>query len=527
MTRRVRTPPLFGPSRGLRDGGDGSAVATPPAGSLTVTRLNELIRDAVAANLPQTLTVVGELSNVARPASGHLYFTLKDAGSEIRCAMWRSMAGGLRFAPADGLSVVATGGVEMYVARGQVQFYVRRLDPLGVGALELAFRQLREKLAGEGLFDPARKRPLPAFPRTIAIVTSLTGAAIRDMLQTIERRFPCVRVLVHAVRVQGEGAANEVATAIRAINRSGDALGGVDVMIVGRGGGSLEDLWAFNEEVVARAIVASRIPVVSAVGHETDVCIADLAADVRAATPTAAAELVTPVRAEWQARLDDRAARLRRASRARLDTLAARLDRLASIELFRDPVAVVYRLEQRVDENAARLRAGVTQLRAEARERLQRVERRLWRVRPEAVLAARGRRMDDLAHRLRWALGHGSVAWERRVSEMASRLAAASPVHRIERLRERVDALDVRLARGVAARLHDARRDAGNLAVRLETASHERILARGFTITRNRRTGEIIRSVANLREGLRLTTRTADGEFDSRVVDRRQGELFE
>src|SRR5262245_15685415 len=198
---------------------------------MTVSQLTALIRAALQKCVPEPLLVMGQLSNVSRPSSGHVYFTLKDAGSEVRCAMWRSSAVGLRFQPADGLAVIATGNVDVYEPRGQVQLYVRRLEPRGVGALELAFRQLRDKLAKEGLFDPARKRPLPRFPTRIAIVTSLTGAAIRDIMNTICRRYACIELLVYPVRVQGDGAAPEIAAAIRAINHAAGRLGGIDVMI--------------------------------------------------------------------------------------------------------------------------------------------------------------------------------------------------------------------------------------------------------------------------------------------------------
>jgi len=240
---------------------------------LSVRQVNELVRGAIAAHLPPTLHVLGEIGDLSRPASGHLYLTLKDPSSELRCVMWRSTAASLKFAPEAGMEVIATGSLEVYTPRGTYQLIVRKLEPRGVGALEVAFRQLKEKLEREGLFDPRRKKPLPRIPERIAVVTSPTGAAIRDILHTLARRFPALEIIVFPVRVQGEGAAEEIAAAIRLLNEHAAALGGLDLAIVGRGGGSLEDLWAFNEEVVARAIAASRIPIVSAVGHEVDVKI--------------------------------------------------------------------------------------------------------------------------------------------------------------------------------------------------------------------------------------------------------------
>lgn len=259
----------------------------PARSVLTVTEVTRRIKLLIEAQFPG-ISVQGELSNVKLHTSGHLYFTLKDEGSQIPGVMWRSRVAGLTFVPADGMKVVANGRITVYEPRGAYQLDATTLRPLGIGDLQAAFEQLKEKLLREGLFDQARKRPLPGFPRRIGIVTSPTGAALQDMLKIFRRRFPGVEVILAPTRVQGTGAAAEIASAIDDLNR----LGGIDVIIAGRGGGSLEDLWAFNEEAVARAIARSTVPVVSAVGHETDVTIADFAADLRAPTPSAAAELV-------------------------------------------------------------------------------------------------------------------------------------------------------------------------------------------------------------------------------------------
>jgi len=267
--------PIFDPAR--------MAAKEEPAlaaRSMTVTQLNALVKRVLGNGLPATIHLTGQISNYSRPGSGHLYFTLKDENSEVRAVMWKTAATTVKFKIEDGMEVVATGGVDVYEPRGQYQFYVRKLEPKGVGNLELAFRQLYDRLSREGLFDNDRKKTIPKYPRRIGIVTSPTGAAIHDILQTLRRRFPCIEVMLYPVRVQGEGAANEIAAAIRKLNEQATALGGIDVMIVGRGGGSLEDLWAFNEEVVARAIFDSSIPVISGVGHEVDVTIADLVADL-------------------------------------------------------------------------------------------------------------------------------------------------------------------------------------------------------------------------------------------------------
>ncbi len=256
---------------------------------LSVSDITRQIKNSLELRFPR-VWIQGEISNFKRHTSGHLYFTLKDEGAQISATMWRSRAGTLLFGPEDGMKVIARGGITVYPPRGSYQIDVDQLTPLGVGELQIAFERLKQKLVAEGLFDEGRKRPLPELPSRIGIITSETGAALHDIRTVLNRRFPAIEVLLIPVRVQGPGAAEEIASAVKDMNRYGK----IDVMIVGRGGGSLEDLWAFNEEIVARAIYASEIPVVSAVGHEIDFTIADFVADLRAPTPSAAAEMVVP-----------------------------------------------------------------------------------------------------------------------------------------------------------------------------------------------------------------------------------------
>lgn len=295
----------------------------------------------------------GEISNLRAPGSGHLYCTLKDQTSQIRAVIFRSTAVRLRFGLEEGLHVVVRGRLSVYEPRGEYQLILDHLEPQGLGALQLAFEQLKRRLEAEGLFNAEDKQPLPAFPRTVGIVTSPTGAAVRDLITVLHRRCPIVNIIIAPVQVQGAGSAEQIAAAIQALNR----LGGVDVMIVGRGGGSLEDLWSFNEEAVVRAIAASRVPIVSAVGHETDVTLADFAADVRAPTPSAAAELVTPVFSEVVERLGLLTARCRQAigvqcltQQQRLNLLCAHMDNIR----FR-----LLREAQRVDGAVAGMREAV------------------------------------------------------------------------------------------------------------------------------------------------------------------------
>jgi exodeoxyribonuclease VII large subunit len=321
---------------------------------LSVSELTRQLKELVEANW-SLAWVVGEISNCTRAGSGHVYFTLKDDSAQLRAVMWRSRASRVKFDIQDGLEVVAAGPIEVYEARGTYQLIVEQLIPQGVGALELAFRQLQEKLAAEGLFDPERKRPLPTFPRRIALITSPTSAAVRDMLQVITRRWQAADIVILPVAVQGDGAAEQIAAALRQVHEIPD----VDVVITGRGGGSLEDLWAFNEEIVARAIYDCPLPVISAVGHEIDVSIADLVADRRALTPSEAGELVVPNGTEIIDYL--RASRERlcsllkaQASRARLE-----LDAISQRRIFTRPLERIHDLTARVDETAERLKRGI------------------------------------------------------------------------------------------------------------------------------------------------------------------------
>lgn len=315
---------------------------------LTVSRLTSLIKGVLEENF-ERVWVEGEVSNLAMPVSGHLYFTLKDAGAQIRCVMFRASARALKFKPRDGMGLVVRGRVSLFEPRGEYQLIMEYLEPQGIGALQLAFSQLKERLAREGLFDEAHKKAIPKLPQRIGIVTSATGAAIHDILNVLDRRFANVEVLIAPVKVQGEGAALEIAQAVKDFNRYGE----IDVMIVGRGGGSMEDLWAFNEEIVARAIYHSRIPVISAVGHEVDFTIADFVADLRAATPSAAAELVVKSKSELSAELDSLSHRLKQGIRHLLSDRRGKVQLLA--HSLKDPSMLLGHLAQRIDDLSERL----------------------------------------------------------------------------------------------------------------------------------------------------------------------------
>ncbi len=415
---------------------------------LSVWELTSQLKDILEGAFP-AVWVTGEISNFSRSHSGHCYLTLKDDRAQLRAVMWRGVAVRTRFDLYDGLEVICHGHLNVYAARGSYQLVIANVVPRGMGALELALRQLRERLAREGLFDAARKRPLPAFVRRIAVVTSPTGAAIHDFLQVLGRRWRGADVLIVPVRVQGEGAAAEIAATIRAINgfpekgvrnllcqaREGplrkkvpDTFFRPDCIVVTRGGGSMEDLWAFNEEAVVRAIVASRIPVISAVGHEIDVTLADLAADRRALTPSEAAELVAPVTEELLADLRQIGSRLAGGLRSRAASARSRLDALASRPVFRRPFERVFDLMQRLDELNVRATRAVRGRARLARQQADTLAGRLESLSPLAVLG-RGysltrRTSDGVLIRVAAGLSPGE--------QITTRFARGEAVSRVE-----------------------------------------------------------------------------------------------
>lgn len=321
---------------------------------ISVTELVTAMKEVIETALPPCI-VEAELSNCKRSAAGHWYLTLKDSNAEISATMWRSTAERLKFQPQDGMQVLATGSLQVYVARGTCQFIINRLLPQGVGELELAFRQLQQKLAAEGLFDPARRRTIPAIPRRIALITSPSGAAVRDMIQVITRRWPPADLVIVPVRVQGEGSVTDLVQALSAVHRIPE----VDVAIVGRGGGSLEDLWSFNTEPVARAIAACKVPVISAVGHETDVSIADLVADRRALTPSEAGELVVPAADELREQLRQSAERMRTSMLTRIDNFRLRLAALEARSVLQKPDSLITQKRQDCDILGDRLQRSI------------------------------------------------------------------------------------------------------------------------------------------------------------------------
>ena len=404
------------------------STATPRPGTtdqsaMSVSQLTAQIKGVVEETFT-SVWVAGEVSNFSRPQSGHCYLTLKDDKAQIRAVIWRGTASKFPFKLTDGMELVCHGHLDLYAPRGSYQLVIDQAHPQGVGALELALRQLKEKLAAEGLFDAERKQPLPKFPRRIGFVTSPTGAAIRDFLEVLRRRWAGVEVLVIPARVQGEGSANEIAAGIRLANQISPPL---DVLVVGRGGGSLEDLWAFNEEPVVRAVAASRIPTVSAVGHEIDVSLSDLVADVRALTPSEAAERVVP-----------------------------------SAE----------------DVTGQLLRYG-----------------------------------DRLHGSIRRQVAQG----RQRIDALAARRVFAHPHAPVEDRARRVDELDARSRRAVASITNNSQHRVAALAGKLQSLSPLAVLGRGYSVTQDAETGDVVRSAAALEQGQQIVTRLATGQITSTI----------
>jgi exodeoxyribonuclease VII large subunit len=442
---------------------------------LSVSELTRAVRLILEEGIGE-VWVKGEISNYRRQASGHHYFTLKDDGSQLPCVLFAGAARSLKgLRLADGVQVQAFGELTVYEARGQYQLVVQHVQEEGLGALQARFEALKAKLAAEGLFDAARKHPLPAFPARIGVVTSPTGAAIRDFLKVLHRRMPSIEVVVHPVRVQGRGAASEIARAIRDFSEAPEnGLPAVDLVVVTRGGGSLEDLWEFNEEAVARAIASSRVPVVSAVGHEIDFTLSDFAADLRAPTPSAAAELVAPDRAEILRGVQACASRLLRECANVLQLWRTRLDARERSALFREPERILRERAQRLDTAGLAMRRIPIQL------------------------------LREKGGRLRHA---------------AAVVAAHRPAARLARLREALSRSEILLGESTARGLLRRRERLVSASALLAALSPEATLSRGFTIT-FAADGRIVRAAADLQPGERISTRFQDDDVESTVQGR-------
>ena len=434
---------------------------------LSISELNREVRALLEGSFP-LVWVEGEISNLARPASGHIYFSLKDEAAQVRCAMFRNRNMHLGFRPENGTQVLARARVSLYEGRGEFQLIIEHMEEAGDGALRRAFEALKQRLSQEGLFDAEHKRPLPALPRRIGVITSPSGAAIHDILTVLRRRFPGIEVIVYPVPVQGDEAAPAIAKAIAVANRRQEC----DVLIVGRGGGSLEDLWAFNEELVARAIHESKLPVISAVGHEIDFTIADFVADHRAPTPSAAAELISPDREQWLTQLERLQQRLQRGQATALQQLELRLEGLG--KRLKHPGRRLEEMAQRLDEREQRLYRG----------------------------------MEQALHRR-----------ENTLATLQARLHRHTPVHRLEALQTREQHLGQRLTRAMARRLEQHRHRLHNSVHALNTVSPLATLSRGYAIASHHPGGGIIRDSAEVQSGEAIEARLGKGRLRCRVEE--------
>ncbi len=437
----------------------------------TVSQLTTLIKTTLENNLPGRLTVRGEISDWKLHSSGHCYFSLKDEGSILPCVMWGSNFKKVKFKPESGLAVFATGNVDVYEPQGKYQFYVERMEPAGVGALQLAFEQLVKRLSAQGLFDEAHKKPLPKYPRRIGVLTSESGAAFDDIRKSIFDRWPCV-LCFYPVPVQGEGAAEKIASGVKDINRRNDKLK-LDILIVGRGGGSLEDLWAFNEEVLARAIYDSKIPIISAVGHEIDTTIADLVADARASTPTKAGVVVVPDAREVLEKLAVVEKRLADDIGSRLEFAELRLQTICASAAFRNPISQVQKRQQQLDKMGDDLEELMGDMVTAARERLSGYYEQVVRLEPRRLL---GRKTVE-------------------VNELRSRVNAA-----------------------VSALLGRARMQLTAHENRLEGLNPRAVLKRGYSITMLKQTRAVLKNAAQVQIGDTLVTELAENLIESKVT---------
>ncbi|WP_312269051.1 exodeoxyribonuclease VII large subunit [Pseudescherichia sp.] len=432
----------------------------------TVSRLNQTVRLLLEREVGQ-VWISGEISNFTQPASGHWYFTLKDDTAQVRCAMFRNSNRRVTFRPQHGQQILVRASITLYEPRGEYQIIVESMQPAGEGLLQQKYEQLKTKLAAEGLFDQQSKQPLPSPAHCVGVITSKTGAALHDILHVLKRRDPSLPVVIYPTAVQGEEAPGQIVRAIALANSRREC----DVLIVGRGGGSLEDLWSFNDERVARAIFASQIPIVSAVGHETDVTIADFVADLRAPTPSAAAEIV---------------------SRNQL-------------ELLRQLQSGQQRLEMAMDYYLANRTRRFTQL-----------EHRLQQQHPQLRLARQQTVLERLRQRMTYAMDNQLKRSGQRQQRMAQRLNQHSPQPRIHRAQNRVQQLEYRLAQLISARLSATRERFGNTVTHLEAVSPLSTLARGYSVT-TATDGNVLKQTKQVKAGDMLTTRLADGWVESEV----------
>ena len=439
----------------------------------TVSQVNSLIKAAIEEKLPSRLIVKGEIRDFKRHSSGHCYFSLKDESGILPCVMWASKFKNVKFSPEDGIEVLTTGFIDVYTTGGKYQFYAEKLEPAGVGALQLAFEQMVKKLQQEGFFDEIHKKALPPFPSRIGILTSETGAAVHDIVDSINSRWPCVQLFLHPVPVQGEGAAAKIAATLNDINRRNSQFK-LDLLIVGRGGGSLEDLWAFNEEVLARAIFNSKIPVISAVGHEVDVTIADLVADARASTPTKAGVVAVPDMQEVLGQLNNFERRLSVRIQGTIQLAIQNLKTIMASSVFRNPILLVRMAEQQLDEISSELAETMKTLFSESRRLLSKSYEQIVSLEPHRLIGKKILDLNNLHNRTNTAMNSIINNRQMQLTAAANRLRGLNP---------------------------------------------KSVLRRGYSITTSKKTGHLVRTSQDIQIGDSLITElTEENLIESKVT---------
>jgi exodeoxyribonuclease VII large subunit len=482
---------------------------------VTVSELTGKVRDLLAKNFTD-IWVEGEISNCHEAQSGHVYCTLKDDRAQIKMVCFKTQLRTMKFRPADGLHVTVRGSLSVYESRGEYQIYVETIEPVGLGALQLAFEQLKKRLEAEGLFSAARKKSLPMLPNRIGLVTSPRGAAVRDVVRILRRRFPNVCLSLYPVRVQGEGASKEIVEALQFFNRQNT----VDVIIVARGGGSIEDLWSFNEEVVARALAASLIPIISGVGHETDFTIADFVADVRASTPSAAAELVVQTRREFDKHIADLRETLASLIRYRLLESSRRVHELAGRRGFRRPLDLLRQQRQRADDMTARLTHGLRARVEQSRKRFTGAHVRIVSFDFRAKMNAMRRSVDahlarmesNLRGRIRNSRNTFSV-WQQSIISYDFR-------GKISAWQRRLEKRDAEIAARIERQLRLKRENLARVSLQLEERNPRNLLARGYAIATDA-AGNILKSVEGVSLGDRVTVQLRHGQLSTEVTGKK------
>jgi exodeoxyribonuclease VII large subunit len=437
----------------------------------TVSQTNVLVQTALEASLPSRMIVRGQISDWKHHSSGHCYFLLKDPGGILPCVMWASKFKNVKFAVENGMEILCTGHIDVYLPGGKYQLYVDKMEPAGIGDLQLAFEQMKQRLQKEGLFEDKHKKPIPAFPMRIGIITSPSGAALIDIAESIYNRWPCARLFLYPSPVQGEAAAPAIASAIRQINKLNKDLK-LDVLIVGRGGGSLEDLWSFNEEVVARAIYASQIPIISAVGHEVDVTIADLVADARASTPTKAGVIAVPDITEVTDRINQAQSRLTQCVEAELRYSTETLARILASSVFKSPLGPVNWARQQTDELMTKILTSYKHMFSRLRDKLSTLKENLSEIEPHRIIGKNTLRLTTLETAAQAAVKQTLAKKKLQLTAVQNRLKGLNPAN---------------------------------------------VLKRGYSITRSKKTGVLLRTADDIKVGDTLSTELSQVKIESDV----------